>query len=309
MPSLNDAIREFLLDCRSRLSPKTVAWYQWHLEQFSLSLDTKQDIERVGSLPIREYLIYMKEAKGHYRGSSTASGPLSPQTQAGRFRSLKRFFLWAWIEYELDPKTNPIRKVKGPKRGDIPPKAVAISDIELMLAACKLNNPLDIRARAIVLFLLDTGCRASGLTGLTVDHLDLDHGRAILTEKGDKTRAVIFSTRTSGAIRHWLLVRPVKSEFLFSSDEGKQLTVSGLREILRRLAARAGVSGRVTIHGFRHAYAREFLTNGGSLAALQQLLGHSSPTVTIAFYARWDLKELTEQARQYSPVKNLKERR
>jgi site-specific recombinase XerD len=84
------------------------------------------------------------------------------------------------------------------------------------------------------------------------------------------------------------------------------ITTTGLREILRRLKKRAGIAGRFNPHSFRHGYAREFLTNGGSMPALQQMLGHSSPNVTMMFYARWDINELVQQQEKHSPLQGLR---
>ncbi len=53
------------------------------------------------------------------------------------------------------------------------------------------ENPCD---QALLAFMLDTGCRAAGVIGLTMTDLDLIVRRALVTEKGSKTRGVTFTT-------------------------------------------------------------------------------------------------------------------
>ena len=84
------------------------------------------------------------------------------------------------------------------------------------------------------------------------------------------------------------------------------MTVSGLNQALKRLARRAGVTGRCNPHSFRHGFARSFLQSGGDLATVAQILGHSSIRVTGDFYSAWSDKELAERHDQFSPIKHLK---
>jgi site-specific recombinase XerD len=86
-----------------------------------------------------------------------------------------------------------MRKIKTPAAAAQAPKAVALDDVRAMLAVVDQNTPEGKRDRALIYFLLDTGCRLGGLISLTVDRLDLDHRRAILIEKGDRARVVPYS--------------------------------------------------------------------------------------------------------------------
>ena len=76
-------------------------------------------------------------------------------------------------------------------------------------------------------------------------------------------------------------------------------------QMLRRLAKRVGVIGRVNPHAFRHGFAREYLRAGGDLASVSDLLGHSQITVTKANYAVFLTEEHREKHEAYSPVNIL----
>jgi len=66
------------------------------------------------------------------------------------------------------------------------------------------------------------------------------------------------------------------------------------------------VSGRCNPHSFRHNFAREYLRNGGDLATLAKLLGHSNISTTASYYAVFASDELAQFHERYSPLKSLK---
>lgn len=107
-------------------------------------------------------------------------------------------------------------------------------------------------------------------------------------------------------IRAWLAVRPAQASTLFCGLSNQRaatpLSMSGLQMILKRLKAKAGVTGRVNPHSFRHGFAREYLINGGDLATLAQIMGHSDVRVTASFYAIFTHRELQERHQQFSPI-------
>jgi len=74
---------------------------------------------------------------------------------------------------------------------------------------------------------------------------------------------------------------------------------------LKRLKEAAGVRGRVNPHAFRHGYAREYIRNGGDLATLSRLMGHSDSAVTSWYYAVFETRELASSHDKYSPIAGL----
>jgi len=164
----------------------------------------------------------------------------------------------------------------------------------------------DVRDTAIILFLLDTGCRAGGLCGLRVDDLRLEAGLALVYEKGGKSRYVMFNPQTAEALRAWLAVRPEGGEAVFVSLKRKTaLTPSGVWQMLQRRAERAGVEGASNTHAFRHSFAKNYLLSGGDLGTLADILGHSSVEVTKAYYGVFTLQELQEKHRRHSPIRKV----
>jgi integrase/recombinase XerD len=83
------------------------------------------------------------------------------------------------------------------------------------------------------------------------------------------------------------------------------MTGSTAIQMLRRMGKRAGVSGRVNPHAFRHAFAREFMLNGGDIGTVSQILGHTQIAVTKQFYAVFSTEELRGEHDRFGPVSRL----
>ena len=83
------------------------------------------------------------------------------------------------------------------------------------------------------------------------------------------------------------------------------LTPSGVAQMLHRRGEQAGVKGPHNAHSFRHFFAREFLLDGGDLATLADLMGHSSVEVTKHSYAIFKMEELKRKHDEHSPIKEM----
>ncbi len=212
---------------------------------------------------------------------------LAVSTLHGYLRTWRRFFRWAYREGLIE--RNPMERIAFPTLPNQPPKAISDEDILKMLRACR-----NARERALVLFFADTGARLNGVATLTLDNLDLDAGRALVYEKGERSRFVFFGEATRKALEDWLRERP-------QTDDPRVFVLSKwtIYHVLRDIGRRAGVK-RWNPHAFRHAFARRILENGGNLAMLSQLMGHSTIYVTVHFYGRFATQELQEFHRRFN---------
>jgi len=311
------AFRIFLLSCQTdrQLSPHTITWYRKMLTPLVEALHGT-DIRDITAAMVREYIADLQARPSRYTSSESRRpqkrGGLSPSTVGGHIRAVRAFFHWCQREYSLPG--NPASTLRPPRQRRAEPKAISLPDLkQLLAAAATVNSPLARRDLAMMAFLADTGCRSAGLLGLQMADLHLIERMAVVREKGDRARAVPFTGYTVEALQRWLEVRPKGATTVFcalSSDGyGKPLTHSGLRTALLRWADVAGVKGRVNAHSFRHGFARAYLENGGDLATLAQLMGHSSVEVTVAFYAVFTDAELSRFHAQFTPLKSLEEGR
>lgn len=289
---------------------RTADSYREKLTHLVTFLGDRQ-IDDVTASDLRRYVADLRTRENRYQDHpyrANVDGALSPATVAGMVRAVKRLFNFLHDEGEVT--SNPARNVSvsRPAKGKTP-KAITFEDFRCLVDATAGDDRASIRDRAIVLFLADTGCRLGGLVGLRLTDLDLARRVAIVTEKGDKTREVYFQDLTRQALARWLAVRPSgASNRVFvrlHMQPGAVMDKEGIDQILRRLKARAGIEGPVNAHSFRHAFAREYLRDGGDLATLSDILGHSDITVTAMFYAVFLPSELQAKHDKHSPVNRL----
>lgn len=122
----------------------------------------------------------------------------------------------------------------------------------------------------------------------------------MVCEKGDKTRRVFFTEETAEALNDYLTERTnCNSSYVFVGRYGKPLTESGVYQVFKRLAKRAGIKGRFNPHAWRHAWAGRALRRGARLEHISEALGHSSSVVTKQFYLVWDDRIRKETHEKY----------
>lgn len=305
---LTEAIEALLVATRAEgRTPETIKGYRRKLKQLVVFLGDVP-VEEVTVTDLRRYIGHLWERSTRWTDHpkrKEQEGDLSAFSVAGHVRSVKRLFNFLKAEGVIEASPAGRIKVPAPKQRE--PKAIAMQDFLALLSVTGNDSVLDKRDRAIILMLADTGCRIGGLCGLRVQDVDLVKGLATVTEKGNKTRLAPFTTPTAEALQAWLEVRP-QSPWLFVSlgSRGKgRLSPNGVAQMLRRRAEQAGVEGRVNPHSFRHAFAREFLMDGGGLAVLSDLLGHAGVEITKKSYAIFTIAELQEKHKRHSPVARL----
>ena len=139
-----------------------------------------------------------------------------------------------------------------------------------------------LRDHAILELFFSTGLRIAELCSLDTD-LDLTRDEFAIRGKGEKVRVVFLSPPAKEAIRTYLKARKDMEEALFVDGRPNALhriTPRDIQRHLKRYAAEAGITSRITPHTLRHAFATDLLSNGADLRSVQQLLGHASINTT-----------------------------
>jgi site-specific recombinase XerD len=264
--------------------------------------------EVCGVMELRAFLAYVtsghKEPGGRW-GNPKQIKPVTPRTVKDYHGHLRTFFRWIVDEGALD--VSPVERIPVPidREDDIIP--FTSEQVDALLDAAR-KTPTPKRDEAIVLFLLDTGARASEVCNLTFADLDLTQKQAVVEGKGGKKRPIYFGKRTARALWNYLKddKREADEAVFASSHTGEALTRNGLLLLLRRLGKAARIhTVSVNIHRFRHTFAVEFLKNGGNQMALMRLLGHTHIRMT-SRYVHLAQADVQKQARQFSPADNLK---
>jgi site-specific recombinase XerD len=157
----------------------------------------------------------------------------------------------------------------------------------------------NLRDRAFIVILADTGMRVHEACGLRRGDIDWNEGKAIIIGKGDQQAVVRFSRRSLKALRDYLDARskldgasgrPMTSLPLFARHDkgaGKKVkpitTTTGRNIIAETVASALGpeAKGTVTPHSFRHYFVTTVLQgSGGNLKLAQELARHKNISVT-----------------------------
>ena len=174
------------------------------------------------------------------------------------------------------------------------------ADVEALLAAPDLDEPLGLRDRAMLEVLYACGLRVTELVSLTLEQLNLRQGVVRVFGKGSKERLVPLGEEAV----HWLerylregraaLLAGRPSDVLFPSRLGEQMTRQTFWHRIKHHARVAGIDKHLSPHTLRHAFATHLLNHGADLRSVQMLLGHSdlSTTQIYTHVARARLQEL-----------------
>ncbi|HEX9679994.1 MAG TPA: tyrosine-type recombinase/integrase, partial [Anaerolineales bacterium] len=149
---------------------------------------------------------------------------------------------------------------------------------------------LNLRDRAFLLTLGDTGLRVHEACRLRRGDLDMNEGRAVLIGKGDRQAVVRFSQRALRALRSYLSARaahdgasgrPLSALPVFARHDpaaGEKTlpisTTTGRSIVHARVAEALGPDevGTITPHSFRHYFVTTVLRgSGGNLKLAQEL--------------------------------------
>ncbi len=217
------------------------------------------------------------------------------------YRSMRAFFIWYEFEYEPFNWRNPMKKVKPPKVNREILKPVDMNDLKGIVSTCKKGTYNGDRDYAILLTLLDTGCRASEFLGIQIEDVDFTTGTILIRKgKGGKPRTVFMSKKTRLAVRSYLKHRETLEGPLWVAHNGEPISYGGLRSIVRRRAELLGIEPP-SLHSFRSAFALESLRNGSDIYSLQTLMGHSDLQVLRQYLKQTEM-DLKETHNRTSPV-------
>jgi site-specific recombinase XerD len=159
------------------------------------------------------------------------------------------------------------------------------AEMDALLAAPDLQSPQGRRDYALLLFLYNTGARASEAAHVTVadvqlrSRLDSRTSFVVLHGKGGKTRLCPLWDKTAKTIGVAIADR-AKEQNVFINRCGRPITRFGVHGVVERYAKRlAGkipglASKRVSPHTIRHTTASHLLRAGVDINTIRAWLGH-----------------------------------
>ncbi|ATP40846.1 hypothetical protein CSE16_12765 [Solibacillus sp. R5-41] len=275
----HEVINEFLLSMKvSHFSEGTIRKYCAFLGNFFY--ERKGDFDSLTSDCILTWLIqHQKEWK---------------EGTVCNYLSMLNSFYYFCVNEEYMEKS-PIKMRWFPRIPKSIPKFLEKGEVAKILLESESG---EIRNRAIVEFLLATGCRVGEVHRLDKAHIDFENRTAIVTGKGKKIRTVHFTGKCSMILERYLATRKDNQPGLFVSKWGARLGISAIQKIVRRLGESAKISRPLYPHRFRHTFATDLLSKGANLSFIADELGHKDIKVT-QIYANLPKQEILTMYRKY----------
>ncbi|MCG9707338.1 site-specific tyrosine recombinase XerD [Pseudoalteromonas sp. Isolate3] len=269
------------------VSENTLAAYRSDLEKFCQFIKDK-DLLAVSLDDIEAYLAYRVDLG------------LKSRSTARSISALKRFYQYFVREKVI--ADSPMVNIAQPKAGQSLPKTLSEVEVEALLAAPDIEDPMGLRDKAMLELLYATGLRVTELVGLRMEQINLRQAVVFVKGKGNKERLVPLGEEAMYWLEQFLKVgrsQMIKhaTDFVFPSKRGIGMTRQTFWHRIKHYAILASVESPLSPHTLRHAFATHLLNHGADLRVVQMMLGHSdlSTTQIYTHVANERLKSVHEQ--------------
>jgi integrase/recombinase XerC len=301
--TIQQAIAQYLDSVRLARSENTALTYRKALSAFA------QTLKKEGVDPNESKLSDLDEDAVAW--FAAAMKDHSPSTERLRLTAVAGFYEFLAAEKLAEPNLPRVRLLirqrgrrPGPRLPQFPRDAIEqmieyAKALKFVAAEHEIDQLRNLRDRAFIIVLGDTGLRVHEACGLRRGDLDWDEGKAIVIGKGNRQAVVRFSKRSLAAVKDYLNARasldgksgkPLGALPIFARhDKGsgknvKAITPTSGRNIIAQRVREAlgdGASGTISPHSFRHYFVTTVLRgSGGNLKLAQELARHRNIQVT-----------------------------
>src|ERR1700716_4107929 len=228
---LQAAFSEYIgwLQLEANRSPNTVRAYQSELRRLMSFLTTKGHSLALAALSHEDLRAYQRHLAGRLKG---------PASRARALVAVRSCLRWLAREGMMERALS--NGITLPKLEQRLPKPIDPDELVRLLAALPTETVSDKRDRAMVQFLISTGCRISEALALDRTDFPRSGNRLVVTGKGSKQRSVYLTTDARSALEDYLAAREDASMALFvnfdrsvADDRGRRLSGASARSLPR----------------------------------------------------------------------------
>ena len=244
------------------LSPQTIKNYKYTLDLFSKQIS--KSVSKITTDDVRGHIAWLSETR-----------KLAESSLQTHINTLRAFFGWLHTEEKI--KKNPMLKIKSVKLDKKNARhALSVEELERLRNACD-----GYREKAIVEFLVSTGCRLSEITNLNLEDINYGERCVMVTGKGDKDRLVYFSVRARLMLQEYTSRRKGGTGlFVSTKTPYSSLKQRAIQRIINNIGKRAKLATGVHPHLLRHTFATLAINSGMDVVVIQRLLGHEDIATT-----------------------------
>jgi len=236
---------------------------------------------------------------------------IQARSQGRMLSGIKAFYKYMMLEDIMEE--SPAEIIEGPKLPRHIPEVLSVNEIQRLIDAIDMSDPLGQRNRAIIETLYACGLRVTELLDLQLTNLYFNDGFIKVIGKGNKERLVPIgkeamkhiSLYIEGTRNGMLKIKEQHRNIIFLNRYGRKLTRVMIFHIVKALAELAGITKIISPHTFRHSFATHLVEGGADLRAVQEMLGHES-IITTEIYTHLDTEYLRETILRYHPMNQSK---
>jgi tyrosine recombinase XerC len=289
-------IEEFLnfLKFEKNASPHTIAAYSRDLNQLANYLRHNGLTWRnADTLDLRGFLAELHELQ------------LKKSSIIRKLAAMRSFF-----DFCLKRKwrtENPASALATPRKEQLIPGFLTEEETARLLEwEVRMDDPLELRDKAILELLYASGLRVSELVSLNLEDIHLKEKLLRIRGKGKKERIVPFGREAEKWLKNYFPARSIlikakgPNQAVFLNYCGERLTVRSVQRLVHQRLKQIAVARKISPHSLRHSFASHLLSRGADLRAIQELLGHKS-LATTQKYTHLDLSHLLEIYRKAHP--------
>lgn len=259
----------------------TIIAYSKDIEQLVhyLKGKSKGQVHEVSKNDIEDFLTHLSD------------NDYTKKTISRKINAIKTFF-----KFLLDKgliENDPALLVKHPKLEQSVPRI--LSKIEYRALRDTVKD--DVRTKALVEILLQTGLRVSELASIKLSHIQYgksEEEQGSLEVPGTNTipgRTIPLNKIVQKAIQAYIEKRPKSDmDHLFVTKTGKPLLIRNIRATLSRYFKQIGLND-VTVNDLRHTFVAEHLKRGASVLLVSRIAGHKRLTTTENYLKHIDRQE------------------
>ncbi len=274
---LKDLHTDFLedLEITQGRGQKTIANYDHYLQRFY----RVEKIEKVSDITLDTVRAFRRHL------NDSMSGGMALATQNYHMIALRQFLKYL---AKRDIPALSAEKIGLAKLAEREIDVLYPEELEALLAAPAGVSIDSLRDRALLHTLFSTGLRISEAVRLNRDDIRETKREIPVRGKGNKVRVVFLSDEAHRAIQTYVAQRRDIDPALFvrhkkgavGPKDDLRLTPRSIQRLMKKYAAKAGLTKNITPHTLRHSFATDLLANGADVREVQQLLGHASITTT-----------------------------
>jgi len=273
--ALQAAAHEYLgwLQLEANRSPNTVRAYDSEIRKLLGFLAANGHTLEVDKLRHDDLRAYQRHLAGRLK---------SPASRARALVAIRSWLRWIAREGLIDRDLS--NGITLPKLEQRLPKPIDPDELTRLFAALPRETLPEKRDRALVQFLVSTGCRISEALALDRTDFPRSGNRLVVTGKGAKQRSVYLTVDARAAMEEYLTTREDACLAMFinfdraaGDDRERRLTSAGARYIVKQIRRQLGAWSFKSPHVARHTAATTLLeVTGGDVRLVQEVLGHAN---------------------------------